>query len=120
MSSIGIKLPITYNTGDGFMMITSLKGMVEQNLKMVLLTVPGERIMEPKFGVGLKRYLFKNHMEGTGDVRNKINEQVALYLPMISIDDIGVRSSPDANSMDIFIKYSIPELGIKDLLEFTI
>ena len=37
MSSIGIKLPITYDTGDGFTMITTIREMVKQNLKRFVI-----------------------------------------------------------------------------------
>ena len=45
---------------DGFQLVKSLKQNIKQNLKMLLLTIPGERVMEPNFGVGLKTYLFSN------------------------------------------------------------
>ena len=49
MSSIGIKLPLTYNSADGFTMIKTIRQMIKQNFKMLILTNPGERVMEPQF-----------------------------------------------------------------------
>ena len=69
MSSIGIKLPLAYSSLDGFQMIKTIRQMAKQNFKMLILTNPGERIMEPNFGVGLSRYLFEN---GTGDIKGRI------------------------------------------------
>ena len=40
MSSIGIKVPITYDSGDGFTMLKTLDGTIKQNLKMLILTNP--------------------------------------------------------------------------------
>ena len=37
--------------------IDDLTSVVDQNIKMVLLTVPGERLFDLRFGVGLARYL---------------------------------------------------------------
>lgn len=39
--------------------MTDLTKVVDQNIKMVLLTSPGERIMNPNFGVGMRKYLLK-------------------------------------------------------------
>mgnify|MGYP003354002300 CR=1 FL=1 len=33
---------------------------MKQNFKILLLTNPGERVHFPKFGVGLRNYLFEN------------------------------------------------------------
>ena len=65
MSSLSVELPLTISSIDGFTMIKDIKRLVSQNLKMLLLTVPGERVMEPEFGVGLKRYLFQNFTQAT-------------------------------------------------------
>mgnify|MGYP003125818470 CR=1 FL=1 len=121
MSSIGIKLPITYDTGDGFTMITTIKQMVKQNLKMLILTNPGERVMEPNFGVGVKRFLFSNYSEGAiGKINNRLRQQLNLYLPIVTIVDLQFESQPDTNSIRIVLTYQIPDIGINDLLEITI
>ena len=41
--------------------MTDLTKVVDQNLKMVLLTSPGEKLMNVNFGVGLRKYLFENN-----------------------------------------------------------
>jgi len=121
MSSIGIKLPITYNTGDGFTMIRTLRQMVKQNLKMLILTNPGERVMEPNFGVGVMTYLFSNYTEGVeGQIQSRLGEQIRIYLPIVTITNIGFQTSPDTNSLRIILEYTIPDIGINDLLEITI
>ena len=79
MSSLGVKLPLTLDSGDGFTMIKSISGMIKQNFKMLLLTIPGERVMEPNFGVGLKTYLFASMQENArADIDFKIREQTKI------------------------------------------
>ena len=51
MSSIAVRLPLTLDSADGFGMITAIRGAIKQNLKMLILTEPGERIMEPLLGL---------------------------------------------------------------------
>ena len=122
MASLGIKLPITPDSGDGFTMIKGLKEMFKQNFKMLLLTSPGERIMDPDFGVGIKDYLFANYSENTtGLIKNKIMEQTNIYMPAISIADIQFSvPNSDGHTLGIRIFYKVPQLGYQDLVELTI
>jgi phage baseplate assembly protein W len=122
MSSIGVKLPLTQDSADGFTMIKSIKDMVKQNFKMLLLTSPGERVMEPNFGVGLKTYLFASATEDIqAQIGTKIREQTFLYLPIIKIRNIQFGLSDiDTNTLAMRIIYEIPSIGLQDLIEFTI
>ena len=121
MSSIGIKLPLTYNSSDGFTMIKTIRQMIKQNFKMLILTNPGERVMEPQFGVGVSQHLFANFSEGMPSIiEEKIRKQASMYLPAAPIDSINFQLFADTNSLKIIIKYSIPTIGINDLLEITI
>lgn len=121
MASIGIRLPINYDSSDGFGMLKTVRQEIRQNFKMLILTNPGERIMDPQFGVGLKTYLFLNYTENVEQkIRSKIMKQLAMYIPIIKITNMDFNSAPDYNTLGIRIEYSIPELGTTDLLEFTI
>ena len=122
MSSIGIKLPITYDSGDGFTMLKTLEETVRQNLKMLILTNPGERVMEPEFGVGIQQYLFYNFSENIEtQISERIKTQVGRYMPSVIINNIKFYGSdPDTNSLSFTIEYYVSDIGLSDLLEFTI
>tara|TARA_B100001250_G_C19626992_1_gene711993 strand:+ start:388 stop:756 length:369 start_codon:yes stop_codon:yes gene_type:complete len=122
MSSIGVKIPIAFDTSEGFQMLKTYRDAVKQNLKMLILTNPGERIMDPDFGVGIITYLFSNFSENIQATLNqKIYSQVQTYMPSIEITDITfVVLDPDTNSVSFRIIYAIPDIGFNDLLEFTI
>ena len=85
MASLSIKTPIVYDSTDGFAMNKTLPELVRQNLKMLILTNPGERVMDPNFGVGINRYLFSNFSENyQARIRSKINEQnINFYIDFI-------------------------------------
>jgi phage baseplate assembly protein W len=89
---------------------------------MLILTNPGERVMEPEFGVGIKQFLFES-FEGDVYARidSRIREQVGVYMPVVAITRIqfGTAGIED-NSLGIRIEYSIPDIATSDLLEFTI
>tara|TARA_R110001606_G_scaffold15039_5_gene62362 strand:- start:564 stop:956 length:393 start_codon:yes stop_codon:yes gene_type:complete len=107
------KLPLAKDPQDGYALNKEYVELVQQNLKMILLTAPGERIMEPEFGVGLRNYLFQNNTKQTQRViDSKIREQVALYMPFVEV--ISVQFSA------IFDESGTNENGIHMNLEFRI
>ena len=122
MSSVAVGLPLAIDSINGFRMIKDIKTMVKQNLKMLLLTNPGERVMEPDFGAGINRYLFEYFTDSTyADIDTKVREQVAIYMPALKIGRIAFDvSDQDASKLGFSIEYSVPNIGLKDLLEFTI
>tara|TARA_Y100001938_G_scaffold149835_1_gene238205 strand:+ start:202 stop:570 length:369 start_codon:yes stop_codon:yes gene_type:complete len=122
MSSLAIKLPLIRDDGDGYKTIKSFRNLIKQNFKMLLLTDHGERVMEPNYGVGLKKYLFESFDQSTfSKIETDILEQVAIYMPVVSIQEISFQQIENSNnSMIIKIAYTIPDIGARDLLEFTI
>jgi len=122
MASIGVALPLTLDDSDGFTMLKSLKRTIKQNFKMLILTNPGERVMEPNFGVGMRRFLFENYHDNiTTEIETKIKKQVGIYMPIITITNIQFDASGiDSNKLGVLITYQVPQIGIKDLLQFTI
>ena len=123
MKGFGAKLPLVYNGTTGpYEMLVSLKQVASQNLKMLLLTNPGERIMDPEFGVGVQTYLFSNFSENIqGQLYDKIVQQAATYMPAVEIVNITfTETNPDTNTFSFQIFYNLRDAGLNDLLEFTI
>tara|TARA_R110002020_G_scaffold116757_1_gene267415 strand:- start:817 stop:1185 length:369 start_codon:yes stop_codon:yes gene_type:complete len=122
MSSFSVALPLTKDSTDGFRMNKSLKSLTRQNLKMLILTNPGERVMEPTFGAGIRTILFENFNTGVqAEIARRIREQVQIYMPAIKINAINFdATNQDRNILGIVINYSIPKIGMTDLLKFTI
>ena len=122
MASIAVKLPLVRSEIDGFGMLKTIRATAKQNFKMLLLTAPGERIMDPMYGVGLKTYLFNNFTQITfAEIETKIKEQVSMYMPALQISEIQFTGSDfDSNSLNVSITYYLPAIADTDLLEFTI
>lgn len=89
-SGLSVALPLGLsNIFGAYNLNTTFFELAKQNLKMLILTVPGERIMDPRFGVGLKKYLFEMNNDDTYDrITEKILEQTKTYLSYIKIQDI--------------------------------
>ena len=122
MSSFGVLLPLSRDSTDGFTSLKSIKTTINQNLKMLILTAPGERIMEPEFGVGIRNYLFENFNNSIyKQIDTNIRKQVEMFMPAIAINEVSFEGSDqDSNLLGVAIFFSIPSIGVKDLLEFTI
>ena len=61
----GLAYPLTENIGAGYFNKASGKELVENNLKQLLTTALGERILLPDFGIDLKKYIFEPADEQT-------------------------------------------------------
>ena len=105
---------------------TDITKVVDQNLKMILLTRPGERITLPDFGVGLSRYLFelKSQIElGTTTlppIRENIISQVSAFLPYITISNLEISFNNDESVMQIKISYYVNDSGLASLFDLTL
>lgn len=123
---ISPKLPLTYDYVDGpYRLNKTLGETLKQNFKNLILTSPGERIMEPEFGVGLKRLLFEN-IDGDvmGEVVARLKEQVNIYMPsinLIAVDFITSDENPtlSLNEVTVSITYNILPSNARDQLDIT-
>jgi len=96
MTGISPSLPLTLDTTNGYQLNQTFQEAVKQNLVGLILTVPGERIMDPNFGVGLRTYLFELETEQVrSDIAGKISQQVGIYIPWINIQGISFASQRD-------------------------
>jgi phage baseplate assembly protein W len=126
-SGLSVKLPLTVSEVFGpYNLNTTYEDMVTQNLKMLILTIPGERIMDPRFGVGLRRYLFEFNGRQTYErIRDGIEQQVSLYLPFIRIDNINFdvpENNPDLfpHSLSMRVSFTIVPLQRSTALQIDV
>ena len=121
MSSWGPSIPMEHDSSTGFTMNSSIVSEIQQNFKMLVLTMPGERVMIPDYGVGIKKYLFSRFGEDVySAIKSRILEQTSRYLPVVKISNIIFDDTDmDGNILGIRIEYSIPTLGVSDSLVVT-
>lgn len=116
----GPKLPLSFDDTDGISLIKNSKNLVRQNFKNIILTNPGERIMDSNFGVGIYK-LFESFSEDTkASIQSRIVRQAATYLPYIDIKSIEfVQSDAYPNGLLMRITYFINPLSTRDVLEIV-
>mgnify|MGYP001768911691 FL=1 len=112
----GLRFPLV--TGDGFGWISGA-GAVEQSIRTILLTEPGERIARPNFGVGLRRYLFApNSLELRTQIRAAVTDALARAEARIRVESVAVNTDPrEPTVLSIAIRYQIlDEPGVQNLV----
>jgi len=128
--AIGISpaLPLDYDELDGpYRLTKTIKEALTQNFKHLILTNPGERMMDPDFGVGIKQYLFElDSGLVEQEITERIYQQVTKYMSSVQVLDIrfsGGSSDPAdqltipvANAMYIQILFKILALDSVNVL----
>ena len=68
-----------------------INDLVKQNIKMILLTCPGERMMITNFGLGLRNYLFQMPTPSLyNEIKSRAKSQLSQYSPPISIKNMEI------------------------------
>ncbi len=122
MTKYSPKLPLAPAEDDTHLMLKTIKEVVKQNMKMVILTNPGERIMMPNFGVGIQQYLFENvNPVMLESAKQRIEAQVERFLPYVILQSVVLNTNNDnpqlsSNTVYVSITYSIPSLNTSDIL----
>ena len=111
---IGIDYPFRKSNGvEGYFTSTNTTiEAVKNNIKMLLNTHKGERLMQPRLGTRLKRFLFEQFTEDTIiAVQNEIIDTFKRWLPFVEIREINVSmdelSAIGKNKMTISILFNI-------------
>ena len=124
------KLPLEVNDQADFYYIKDALQNVKQKLRMIILTNPGEKIMDPAFGVGIKKYIFEPelgmvHVTKQGTVTkisldnfkyslsSEIIKQVNTYSPEIIIKNVDISAAEQV--LNVVINYSYKGFIIDNL-----
>jgi len=122
MPGISPKLPLSIAPSDGYSLNQTMPQVVQQNLKNLFLTNPGERMMDPAFGIGLKKFLFEPNLKAThNNIKVIATKQIKKYMPFITIQAIDItQDTDDGNALYISVKYLISPLNQTDLLNLEV
>jgi phage baseplate assembly protein W len=105
-------------SGNSFAQSYKTAEQAKSNIKNLLLTIKGERPMQPEFGSDLQNLIFDfNDDELPSKIEDTIGSAIQLWLPYVSIQDILVENGNyerDNNLVNITISFSVlnnPELN---------
>ena len=124
---ISPKLPLQSDSRVGaYKLNETVHEAIKQNFINLLLTIPGERVMDTKFGVGLPMFLFEQDFDNLrSGISSRIKKQVSIYMPFVIVNEIIFKNaeqglSIDPNSLALTINYSIPTIGVSDFLDISL
>jgi phage baseplate assembly protein W len=121
--AIGITLPLTFGENT-FEQSYLTKDQVKSNIKNLLLTKRGERILQPEFGSGLQLLLFEQNVDDLeGRIEDTINESLEQWLPYVTAEQIDIESTDelkDSNRLNVSIDFRIGEDISLENVTFTV
>jgi hypothetical protein len=90
----------------GGLQYTSGPDKVRQSIWIILDTEPGERLMRPTFGCGLRRYLMKPNTPATRAlIQHDVQLGLSLWEPRIQLKDVRVDPGGDPSLVLIQVSY---------------
>ena len=102
---IGLKLPFNRGRSGLFPQSETTLEQAGSNIKNLLLTAKGERVMQPDFGSRLRDLLFEQYTEDLEErVREEIQQAMSTWLPYIVISQVDViqdETNPNQTKVDL-------------------
>ena len=104
----GLAFPLRVDATGGLALV-SRERELEESIRLILGTAPGERPMRPEFGCRVHDYVFAPADESTaGLVAHEVRASLLRWEPRIEVEDVEV--TPDAESAELLwidVRYSI-------------
>jgi uncharacterized protein len=104
----GWAFPLHTDSSGGFALATGPLE-IEQAIRLILGTAPGERPMRPEFGCGIHDLVFDPINEATmGIVRFEVASSLERWEPRIDVTDVVVTSLPEDDTVLLIdVRYSV-------------
>jgi phage baseplate assembly protein W len=111
-NNVGLGVAFSTGTHGLFSSIYTTPQQVKQNLKSLLLTRVGERLMQPTFGTNLLNIIFEpNISDLKEDITDLLTAPINYWIPSITIESIDIITNEDdptmIHNLKITINYSV-------------
>jgi phage baseplate assembly protein W len=121
--AIGITLPLQIGNVAFNQSFTTLE-QVRTNIKSLLLTKRGERVMQPNLGSGLDELVFDlNDDNLASDIEDAIIGTLQQWLPYVTVEEIDIEQTDelkDSNRINISLKFRIGDSINLNQVTFTV
>jgi phage baseplate assembly protein W len=93
----------------GSIALTNGAADLDQSLRVILMTAPGERLMRPQFGCRIWDLLFEPITSNLlGMIAQAVRDAVAQWEPRVKLEDVTPTVDPDDNGLiRISLTYSV-------------
>ncbi len=115
----GWSFPPSFSRSRNTLVLSEMQEDINQSLEILLSTVPGERVMHPKYGCDLTPLLYEpltltlqTHM------KELIETSILLYEPRITPESIELENRSHEGQILIHIEYTIKETNARNNLVY--
>lgn len=76
--------------------------LIKNDILQLLMTVPGERVMRPDYGVNLRNFVFEQITSpGLSALRSEIIDQIEDQEPRVNVESVDINRDDDNNQLKI-------------------
>ena len=102
----GWKFPLKFKNGAAVM--SEAEEDVDEGLRILLGTYPGERLMRPDYGCRLRDYCFRNYESDTiSQIDEEIRNAITTFESRVIIENIDYKMDEINDVLEIIIDYKV-------------
>jgi uncharacterized protein len=76
--------------------------LIKNDILQLLLTVPGERVMRPDYGVNLRNFVFEQMVNrDLSQLKQEIRRGITEYEPRVNVDEVYIKKDDDNNRIEL-------------------
>lgn len=97
------------------------QNLIRSAIQRIIQTSPGERVMQPEFGIRMKALLFEQmDRELLLDIKEVLGSRIEAQEPRIQLLNIDFKPDPDNHTIVVSLNYRYKNNGQLDRLDFLI
>ena len=117
-TAVGVAIP--FDAPGVFYSTYTTQAAVKNNLLNFFLTNPGERLLNPTFGGGIRNFIFEQiYNDNIEFLLEDISLKVRNYFPNIQIEDLNVSRNENNNEISINFTYKVINTNIQDEINIS-
>jgi hypothetical protein len=94
---------------------------VRQSVLIILDTEPGERVMLPEFGCGLRRFLMQpNNAATRAEIERVVRDALRLWEPRVTGVEVEAAPTDDPAMLLLTLRYAHAATGRRDMLVYPL
>jgi phage baseplate assembly protein W len=86
---------------------------IQNSIVTCFTTAPGQKILNPEFGLDLRQYLFEPISESSAFfIREDIFDNLPIFEPRVVVKNVSVIPNIDEQLYEIYLQIDVPQLNI--------
>jgi phage baseplate assembly protein W len=104
----GLAFPVSVDPATGAIAMAQYEEDIRQAIRIILDTEPGERVMRPDFGAGLRALVFEPINTHTlALTRHRVEQALILWEPRIDSITVKVTAQPNLGLISVEVRYRV-------------